>query len=132
MKLLQIGKRRYLSEVPLAWRNILANRQRLARSIAGIAFAVLLMMVELGFREGFIGSMLLAIDRLDGEIMLVSSARYQFGREAPFSHRQLHQARSVPGVASVRPLYAQRKAAVWKNPQTLGLVAAQVFACSDM
>jgi putative ABC transport system permease protein len=123
-----LAGRASLAGVPLAWRNILANKQRLLRSIAGIAFAVLLMMVELGFREGFIASMLVAIRQLHGEIMLVSSTRYQFGREAPFSRRQLSQAHAVPGVASVRPLYAQRKAAVWKNPQTLGLVGVQIFA----
>ena len=122
-----LAGRASLAGVPLAWRNILANKQRLLRSIAGIAFAVLLMMVELGFREGFIASMLVAIRQLDGDIMLVSSTRYQFGREAPFSRRQLSQAHAVPGVASVRPLYAQR-AAVWKNPQTLGLVGVQIFA----
>jgi len=113
--------------VPLAWRNIVADKQRLLRSIAGIAFAVLLMMVELGFREGFIASMLVSIGQLDGDIMLVSATRYQFGREAPFSRRQLAQAHAVAGVASVRPLYAQRKASVWKNPQTLELVGVQIF-----
>jgi putative ABC transport system permease protein len=116
------------STVPLAWRNLLADKRRLARSAAGIAFAVLLMMAQLGFRNAFIDSMLLAIRQLDGDIMLVSSAKYQFDRGAPFSRRQLYPARAVPGVASVRPLYSEQKAAVWKNPQDQHLALVQVFA----
>jgi putative ABC transport system permease protein len=116
------------STVPLARRNLLANKRRLARSVAGIAFAVLLTMVELGFRNAFIDSTLLAIRQLDGDIMLVSSAKYQFDRNAPFSRRQLYEARAVPGVATARPLYAEQKASIWKNPQDHRLLAVQVFA----
>jgi len=35
--------------VPLAWRNLVASKRRLVRSVAGIGFAVLLMLVQLGF-----------------------------------------------------------------------------------
>jgi len=117
-----------LASVPLARRNLLADRRRLLRALAGIAFAVLLMMVELGFRTAFIGSMLLPIQQLDGDLMLVSSAKYEFGRRTPFLRRLFYEARSVPGIASVRPLYLERRTAVWKNPQTHELFGIQVFA----
>jgi len=117
-----------LASVPLARRNLLADRRRLLRALAGIAFAVLLMMVELGFRTAFIGSMLLPIQQLDGDLMLLSSAKYEFGRRTPFSRRLFYEARSVPGIASVRPLYLERRTAIWKNPQTHELFGIQVFA----
>ena len=44
------------SAVPLARRNFVANGRRLVRSLAGIAFAALLMMVELGLQSGFVES----------------------------------------------------------------------------
>lgn len=116
------------SAVPLARRNLLASKRRLASSVAGIAFAVLLMMVELGFRNAFIDSMLLAVRQLDGDIMLVGSAKYQFDRNAPFSRRKLYEARAVPGVATAWPLYAEQKSSIWKNPQDHRLFAVQVFA----
>src|SRR6516162_4641323 len=119
---------RILALVPLARRNLLADRRRLLRALAGIAFAVLLMMVELGFRTAFIGSMLLPIQQLDGDLMLVSSAKYEFGRRTPFLRRLFYEARSVPGIASVRPLYLERRTAIWKNPQTHELFGIQVFA----
>ncbi len=112
--------------VPLARRNFIANGRRLARSLAGIAFAALLMMVELGLKNGFVESALLTVRRLDGDIMLISSAKYQFISTAPFSRRQLHEARGVRGVASARPFYVQR--GLWKNPQDLKLTSVMVFA----
>ena len=38
-----------LGGVPLAWRNLTHDKRRFAVSLTGIAFAVLLMFVELGF-----------------------------------------------------------------------------------
>ena len=51
--------------VPLAWRNLVSSKLRLVRSIAGIGFAVLLMLVQLGFERGFFDASLgiLARDR---------------------------------------------------------------------
>jgi len=103
--------------VPLARRNLLANTPRLIRSVSGIAFAVLLMIVELGFRDGFLESMVMNLRALDGDIMLISSAKYQVDRISPFSRRQLYEARAVPGVASASPLYIERLRPIWKNPQ---------------
>jgi putative ABC transport system permease protein len=103
--------------VPLARRNLLANTPRLIRSVSGIAFAVVLMLVELGFRDGFFESMIMNVRAVDADIMLTSSAKYQVDRISPFSRRQLYEAREVPGVASARPIYIDRIAPVWKNPQ---------------
>ena len=114
--------------VPLVRRNLFANKPRLVRSVGGIAFAVLLMIVELGFRNAFIDSMLLGIRQLDADLVLISKAKYQFDRNAPFPRRQLYRARAVAGVASARPLYAERTASLWKNPQTHKLYVVQVFA----
>jgi len=104
--------------VPLARRNLLANTPRLIRSVSGIAFAVLLMIVELGFRDGFLESMVMNLRALDGDIMLISSAKYQVDRISPFSRRQLYEARAVPGVASASPLYIERLRPIWTSGST--------------
>jgi len=114
--------------VPLAWRNLVADPAQLARATAGVAFAVTLMMVEIGFGNAYIESMVQLIRRLDGDLVLVSSVKYQFDRVSPFSRRQLYAARAVEGVASVRPLYMKRLESVWRNPQDHTLHAVQAFA----
>src|SRR6478736_10517645 len=92
--------------VPLAWRNLLANKQRLLRSAAGIGFAVLLMLMQLGFEQAFFDSMLQVIRALDGDILIQSVHKYQFATREPFPTAGLDAARKVIGVASARPLYA--------------------------
>lgn len=102
--------------VPLALRNLTADRRRLARSIFGIAFAVVLMLVEFGFRNAFLESSLQLIRHMDGDIVLLSSTKYRTGRTDAFSRRQLYLANSVEGVASIRPIYGN--VTLWKNPQS--------------
>ena len=61
-KLVMIDSVVALGSVPLVRRKLFADRRRLGRSVAGIAFAVLLMMSQLGFRNAYVDSMLLVID----------------------------------------------------------------------
>lgn len=102
--------------VPLAWRNLVTNRRRLLRSSSGIGFAVLLMLMQLGFEQGFFDSSLQLIRGLDGDIFLQSAHKYQFATQDPIPVAQLATARAVPGVASARPLYADWYDLFWKNP----------------
>jgi len=102
--------------VPLAWRNLVANKQRLLRSAAGIGFAVLLMLMQLGFEQAFFDSTLEVIRGLDGDILIQSVHKYQFATEDSFPTADLDTARKVTGVASARPLYADWFDFFWKNP----------------
>lgn len=102
--------------VPLAWRNLVANKRRLLRSSAGIAFAALLMMVQLGFEQGFFDSSLSLVRALDGDLVVSSAYKYRFGTRDPFAHRFLEMVRAVPGVASAAALYADWQDFSWDNP----------------
>jgi putative ABC transport system permease protein len=102
--------------VPLAWRNLVANKQRLLRSAAGIGFAVLLMLMQLGFEQAFFDTALEVIRGLDGDILIESVHKYQFATRDPFPTADLDTARKVTGVASARPLYADWFDFFWKNP----------------
>jgi putative ABC transport system permease protein len=102
--------------VPLAWRSLTANKWRLLRSSAGIGFAVLLMLMQLGFQQAFFDAALQVLRGLDGDIFLQSIHKYQFATQDPFSSNLLATAKNVPGVASARPLYADWYDLFWKNP----------------
>ena len=118
-----------LRPVPLAWRNLTANKRRLARSGTGIGFAVLLMLMQLGFEQAFFDSSLQIIRGLDGDLFLQSAHKYQFGTQDPFPAAALETARRVPGIATARPLYADWYGAFWKNPSNgkVFLVRALAF-----
>ena len=102
--------------MPLAWRNLVANKPRLLRSAGGIGFAVLLMLMQLGFEQAFFNSALEVIRGLDGDILIQSAHKYAFATRDPFPATNLDTARKVPGVASASPLYADWFTFFWKNP----------------
>src|SRR5437763_11457316 len=92
--------------VPLALRNLLANKRRLVRSSAGIGFAVLLMLVQLGFERGFFDASLATVRQLDGDLVIMGASKYAFGSADPFSPSHLDSAAKVAGIATVAPLHA--------------------------
>jgi putative ABC transport system permease protein len=107
---------------------MLADKRRLLRSTSGIGFAALLMLLQLGFRGAFLDSALGVIHNIDGDILLTSSTKFRFAGKAPFARRQLYAARAVEVVEWARPMYAEWRIAIWKNPQTLKTYNAQVLA----
>lgn len=115
-----------MTRVPLAWRNATADPRRLARAAAGIAFAILLVLVELGFQAAFIDSALEVIRRLDGQLVMVGAGKERWTKSAPFALARLEQALAVPGVARTAPLY--RQDGPWKNPSDRSSGVMQVLA----
>lgn len=102
--------------IPLGWMQLKHQKMRLLVALAGIAFAVILICMQLGFRASLFESAARYQQRLDYDIVL-------FGRESPiivnprsFSSRRLYQTLAVEGVESVVPLYVEP--ASWRNPET--------------
>jgi putative ABC transport system permease protein len=114
--------------VPLAWRNLLSNKRRLVRSSAGIGFAVVLMLVQLGFERGFFDASLGMVRQLDGDLFVMRASKYRFGTEDPFAPQDLAPARTVAGVATITPLYASWQRFFWKDPYSDKSYLVQVFA----
>jgi putative ABC transport system permease protein len=114
--------------VPLAWRNLVANKRRLLRSSAGIAFAVLLMMVQLGFERAFFDASLSLVRALDGDLFVSSAYKYRFGTRDPFAHGELNRVRAVAGIASAAPLYAAWQDFFWTSPLDGKPYLVRVFA----
>jgi putative ABC transport system permease protein len=121
-------ERRFVGFVPLAWRNLLANKPRLLRSSGGIGFAVLLMLMQLGFERAFFNASLEVIRLLDGDIFLQHASKYRFATRDPFAARDLEAVRAVAGVASAWPLYAAWHELFWRNPADGKDFLVRVFA----
>jgi putative ABC transport system permease protein len=113
--------------VPLAWRNLVSNKLRLVRSIAGIGFAVLLMLVQLGFERGFFDASLGILREIDGDLFIMRASKYRFGSEDPFPAANLAPARAVAGVANIAPLYAAWQHFLWKEPNGEKTYLVQAF-----
>lgn len=98
----------------LAWRQLVREKMRLLVAILGVAFAVILIFMQLGFQDALFQSSTLFHEVLDGEILLVSPEHQYIAAPKQFSRRRLLQCLSFPGVASVAPVYTGMT--LWKNP----------------
>jgi putative ABC transport system permease protein len=87
---------------------------RLAVAVGGIGFAVLLILMQLGFRAALFESAVRFHERLEYDIALFSPDSVFIVRPQAFSIRRLYQALGTEGVSDVAPVYIFP--AVWKNP----------------
>ncbi len=106
-----IGRR-----IPLAWLQLTREKIRLLVALAGIAFACILMFMQLGFQDSLLESAIRFHVALKGEIFLVSPQSNALIAMNTFSQRRLYQALGFEGVRAISPVYVGF--ALWKNPQT--------------
>jgi putative ABC transport system permease protein len=99
---------------PLGWLQLRHKPLRLAVAVAGISFAVLLILMQLGFRAALFESTLRFHERFRYDIALFSADSVFIVRPAPFTIRRLYEALGNPDVESVSPVYIFP--ATWKNP----------------
>jgi putative ABC transport system permease protein len=99
---------------PLGWLQLRHRPMRLLVALAGIGFAVLLIMMQLGFRSALFESAVRFHERLNYDIALFSTNSVFIVRPEPFSSRRLYQALGDESVASVSPVHIFP--GVWKNP----------------
>lgn len=105
-----------MRKIPLAWLQVSRERSRLLVAMAGIAFADMLMFMQLGFRTALYDSNTQLHRALDADLILINPQGRNITNLTHFPRRRLYQAQSFEGVASAEPLYADF--VDWKNPQT--------------
>lgn len=91
--------------VPLAWLQLTYEKSRLLVAIAGITFAVVLMFLQLGFRDALFDSAIRLQSNLVGDLVIISPQSTNLVGMRNFSQRRLYQALGMKDVASVNPLY---------------------------
>ena len=102
--------------IPLAW--LLLSRQpaRLAVALAGIAFAGILMFMQLGFRDGLFDASVTVHKLFDADLVLISPRTMSSIGMAGFPRRRLVQAMADPAVRGITPV--NWNLLLWRNPQT--------------
>jgi putative ABC transport system permease protein len=91
--------------IPLAWLQLIREKRRLAAAIAGITFAVTLMLMQLGLRDALYRNATKVHDHLHGDLAIVASQYEYIFSSHPFSQRRLYSALALPQVESVAPIY---------------------------
>jgi putative ABC transport system permease protein len=105
----------FFRQSPIAWRMLADKPGRLAFSMLGVAFSVVIMFMELGFFNGTNDSSANLPPHFDCDLILSHPEKNHLKTGEEFSHFRLQQVRDVPGVAAVSRLSTQ--ADYWWNPQ---------------
>lgn len=98
----------------LAYRNLFHDRVRLAVTLVGILFSIVLVAVQLGLYLGARKMIIGMIEHADAELWVVAYGAKSFEEAGVLPGRERHAVLSVPGVAAVEPLIAAFSE--WRKP----------------
>ncbi|AFY71534.1 DevC protein [Thalassoporum mexicanum PCC 7367] len=103
-------------KTPLAWLNLTHEKTKLVVAIAGVAFAVLLIFMNLGFLGALATTASQTYSSMNADIFLVSPLTLELSTTKPFPVERIYQAAGLKGVDRVMPLFVGYMQ--WRNPET--------------
>ncbi|WP_088894079.1 ABC transporter permease DevC [Leptolyngbya ohadii] len=103
-------------KTPLAWKQLVKNKARLTIALAGIAFADILVFLQMGFESSLYDSAMKPHRSLEADLVLLNPQSQALFSMQSFSRARLHQALAHEGVESVSPVYLST--GQWRNPET--------------
>ncbi|MEQ8767868.1 MAG: ABC transporter permease DevC [Planctomycetota bacterium] len=101
-------------KIPIAWLQLQKDRWRLVIAVGGVAFAVILVFMQLGFRDALFTSAVRMHTRFKYDLAMISPRTPTLIYTAGISRQRVAQARGFEGVLSAESVnlgYAR-----WKNP----------------
>lgn len=112
-------------ETPLAWSQLSHQKLRFLVALGGIAFANILIFMQLGFRALFTEGATLIADNLQGDLFILNP-QTDFLGAGEFDRIHLFRVASVKGVESVVPVYIEYVR--WSFSDEYATWAAQIIA----
>jgi putative ABC transport system permease protein len=107
--------RKLLRRTPLAWLQLKREKTRLAVALAGIAFADVLMLVQLGLKDALYDSVTAPYNVLQGDLFIINPLFESLNVVRSFPRTRLYQAAGVEGVEFINSMYIAQ--GEWRNPQ---------------
>ena len=111
---------------PLGWLQLSHSKSRLLVALSGIAFADVLIFMQLGFQNALYDSNTRLNRAFIADIILISPQSQSMQNMSTFTRRRILQAADVPGVKSAEAIYVGL--VTWKNPQTKSKTTVQAIA----
>jgi putative ABC transport system permease protein len=100
----------------LAWRQLRAEKARLASAIAGVMFACVLVFMQLGFRSALFDSATALLQSMRADVFLMHPLTTASFKPETFPRARASQALALPEVRAAVPVYLAQ--ASWRNPET--------------
>ncbi len=105
---------RVLGRLPIGWLQLTHNRGRLAAALAGVAFANILIFMQLGFLGALVESIRLPYAAMNADLLVSASDMNTLADGSPLPRSRMAEALSVPGVAAATPLHYGKLD--WRQP----------------
>ena len=96
---------RLTGRLPIGWLQLAHNRVRLAAALAGVAFADILILIQLSFLGALIESTRFPYRQMNADILMSSSDMNTLTDSNPVPRQRMYEALAVPGVSAATPLY---------------------------
>jgi putative ABC transport system permease protein len=101
------------NSLTVAWQQLSHQKVKLAAAASGVVVAVMLMLVQLGIRQGAMDSSVAFSRRITSDLVVVSPRTKSIFRSAQFPRRLLYRLPSDPEVVQVAEVYMSL--GQWKN-----------------
>lgn len=115
--------------IALGWQQLKHNRLRFLAAVAGITFAVVLMLVQQGFRAALFESSLRWHNALQYDLVVLSPKTEYLLELHDFPRNRVLQASGVKGVRAVTAVYTG--SGKWRNPEKPEIVWPIFIAAFD-
>lgn len=103
------------NRTPLGWLQLKHDKFRLLTALSGIAFADILIFMQLGFMNALYTTNTQYPRKIKGDIVLTSTQATNFNKPYTFPRRRLYQAMDILGIESAESVYVGSLR--WRNPQ---------------
>lgn len=104
----------WLSPLVVAWRQLSHQTMKLVAAAAGVVVAVMLMLVQLGIRQGALENSVAFTRRIRADLIVVSPRSRTIFQSSPFPRRLLYRLPDRFGVSDVEAVYIA--VGRWRNP----------------
>jgi putative ABC transport system permease protein len=102
-------------KTPLAWMQLSKQKTRLLVAVSGIAFADLLMFIQMGFEGALYDSAMIPYNNLQAELMIANAQFETLFAVRSSPRERLYQVLAHPQVQAVTPVYIA--SGQWRNPE---------------
>src|SRR4028119_660308 len=94
---------RILGRLPIGWLQLTHNRSRLAAALAGVAFANILIFMQLGFLGALIESIQRPYAAMNADVIISASDMNTLADGSPLPRQRMFEALSGEGAARAAP-----------------------------
>src|SRR4028119_1117371 len=105
MRWMNAALERVLGRLPIGWLQLVHNKTRLAAAVAGVSFASVLVLMQLGFLGALVGSIRLPYDQMNADILISASDMNTLADGSPLPRQRMFEALSVEGIVRATPPY---------------------------